>query len=161
MAARWRSRSCARPQGLTDADRAAQQSRALREARSAARIEHPGAVTLYEIVPATARDEAVYLIMELVDGPTVQEMIARDGALPAPRVAAYGLQLLDVLAAAHALGIVHRDVKPGNIMITGDGRVKLADFGIAHMEGDGPAEPPAGSWEPRRTWRRNCSIPAR
>jgi tRNA A-37 threonylcarbamoyl transferase component Bud32 len=126
-----------RPLGLTtEADRRVQQARALREARSAARIEHPGAVRLYEVVPATEQDEAVYLIMELVEGRTLEELIARDGALPAPRVAGYGLQLLDVLEAAHALGIVHRDVKPGNIMITADGRVKLADFGIAHTDGE-------------------------
>jgi hypothetical protein len=125
-----------RPLGLTEADRQAQQARALREARSAARIEHPSAVRLYEVVPATEQDEAVYLIMELVEGPTLHQLIARDGPLPAPRVAGYGLQLLDVLEAAHTLGIVHRDVKPGNIIIAHGNRATLADFGIAHTVGD-------------------------
>jgi len=124
------------PQGLTDADRRVRQSRALREARSAARIEHPGAVRLYEVIPAAAHDDAVYLIMELVEGPTLEEVIARHGPLPAARVAGYGLQLLDALEAAHALGIVHRDVKPGNIIIARGDRAMLADFGIAHIAGD-------------------------
>jgi tRNA A-37 threonylcarbamoyl transferase component Bud32 len=124
------------PGGLTDADVRVQQSRALREARNAARIEHSGAVRLYEVIPATAHDEAVYLIMELVEGRTLGEAIADGGPLPAPRVAGYGLQLLDALEAAHALGIVHRDVKPGNIIIAGGDRAMLADFGIAHNVGD-------------------------
>ena len=58
-------------------------------------------------------DGAVYLIMELIHGPTLAELVQRDGALSAPRAAGIGLQLLDVLEAAHALGVVHRDVKPG------------------------------------------------
>jgi serine/threonine protein kinase/DNA-binding beta-propeller fold protein YncE len=124
------------PDGLARADRAVHNRRALQEARSAARIDHPNAVTLYDVLPASAADDAVYLIMELIRGPTLARLIERDGALPARRVARYGLQLLDVLAAAHALGIVHRDVKPGNIMITAAGRLKLADFGIAHTMGD-------------------------
>ena len=122
-------------QGLAGADLEAQRQRALREARSAARIHHPNAVTLYEVIPAGADDEAVYLIMEFVEGPTLGELIAGEGPLPATRVAHYGLQLLDVLEAAHALGIVHRDVKPGNILIAAGDRVKLADFGIAHITG--------------------------
>src|SRR6202167_3090464 len=74
--------------------------------------------------------------MEFIEGPTLADLITREGALPAPRVARFGLQLLDVLAAAHALGIVHRDVKPGNIMIAPGDQVKLADFGIAFIDGD-------------------------
>jgi serine/threonine protein kinase len=124
------------PQGLSDADREVYATRALQEARSAARIHHPNAVTLHDVLPATAGDDAVYLIMELIEGPTLAQLIAQDGALPAPRVARYGLQLLNVLEAAHTLGIVHRDVKPGNIMITADDQVKLADFGFAHTMGD-------------------------
>jgi eukaryotic-like serine/threonine-protein kinase len=122
-------------QGLPGADLAAQRQRALREARSAARIQHANAVTLYEVIPAGAGDEAVYLIMEFVEGPTLGELIVGEGPLPASRVAHYGLQLLDVLEAAHALGIVHRDVKPGNILIATGDQVKLADFGIAHIAG--------------------------
>jgi serine/threonine protein kinase len=124
------------PNGLPRARREVHNRRALQEARSAARIDHPNAVTLYDVLPASAADDAVYLIMELIQGPTLARLIEREGALPAQRVARYGLQLLDVLAAAHALGIVHRDVKPGNIMITAAGRLKLTDFGIAHTMGD-------------------------
>jgi WD40 repeat protein len=124
------------PQELAGANLQSQQVRALREARSAAGIKHPNAVTLYEVLPATPEDMAVYLIMELVEGHTLDEMIAREGPLPAARVAGYGLQLLDVLEAAHALGIVHRDVKPGNIMLDHNGQVKLTDFGIAHIVGE-------------------------
>jgi len=124
------------PHELAGANLQSQQVRALREARSAAGIKHPNAVTLYEVLPATPEDQAVYLIMELVEGHTLDEMIAREGPLPAARVAGYGLQLLDVLEAAHALGIVHRDVKPGNIMIDHNGQVKLTDFGIAHIVGE-------------------------
>jgi serine/threonine protein kinase len=121
------------PGELAGADLPTQQDRAIREARNAARIKHPNAVTLFD---ATAEDGTVYLIMEFVEGVTLSELINRNGALPAPQVVGYGLQLLDVLAAAHALGIVHRDVKPGNIMITPRGQVKLSDFGLAHAVGD-------------------------
>jgi serine/threonine protein kinase len=123
------------PQGLP-AEREVFARRALSEANSAARIHHPGAVTLFDAIPATASDDAVYLIMELIEGPTVAQLIQAQGRLPDATVAGYGLQLLDVLEAAHALGITHRDVKPANIMITAGGQVKLTDFGIAHIAGD-------------------------
>lgn len=123
------------PQGLAGSEQEISSRRALAEARSAARIHHPGAVTLYDVLPASAGDDAVYLIMELVDGPTLAQLIQR-GPLPAPDVAAFGLQLLSVLQAAHALGIVHRDIKPANIIIAPGGPAKLTDFGIAHTMGD-------------------------
>jgi len=124
------------PQGLPAAERAVFARRAVQEARSAGRIRHPGAVTLFDVIPATADDSAVYLIMEYIEGATLGQHIQYQGRLPDPVVAGYGIQLLDVLAAAHALGVVHRDVKPANIMITADGQVKLTDFGIAHVVGD-------------------------
>jgi hypothetical protein len=124
------------PSGLTGASVARLQQRGLREARNAACIRHPNAVALYKVIPPNADDDAVYLILEFVDGPTLAGLIVRHGPMPAPRVRAIGLQLLDVLQAAHALGIVHRDVKPGNILITPDGQAKLTDFGIAHAAGD-------------------------
>ena len=123
------------PQGLP-AERGVFARRALSEANSAARIHHPGAVTLFDVIPATAADDAVYLIMEYVEGPTLAQLIRSQGPLPDAVAAGYGLQLLDVLAAAHALGVVHRDVKPANIIITPAGQVKLTDFGIAHVLGD-------------------------
>ena len=126
-----------RPPGqLSGAELDAFRRRALREATSAARIHHPNAVTLYDVIPATADDAAVYLIMELIEGPTLAQLIQSQGRLPDAVAAGYGLQLLDVLDAAHALGIIHRDVKPANVMITPGGQVKLADFGIAHIAGD-------------------------
>jgi tRNA A-37 threonylcarbamoyl transferase component Bud32 len=123
------------PSGVSDAEQDVFRRRALAEARSAARLGHPNAVTLYDVIPASPADDAVYLIMEFVDGATLGQVVERDGPLAEPRAAGIALQMLSILDAAHALGIVHRDIKPANIMITADGQVKLADFGIAHMEG--------------------------
>src|SRR5215467_3377917 len=123
------------PDGVTEAEREVFRKRALQEARSAAPLAHPNAVTLYDVIPATAADDAVYLIMEYIDGATLAQVIDRDGPLGEPRTAGIAVQLLSILEAAHALGIVHRDIKPANIMITADGRVKLTDFGIAHVVG--------------------------
>src|SRR5579872_265511 len=124
------------PPGLAGTERDSYRRRALAEARSAARIDHPGAVTLYDVLPASDGDDAVYLIMELVAGPTLAQLIGQQGRLPEATVAAFGVQLADVLAAAHALGVVHRDIKPANILIAAGGQVKLTDFGIAHTIGD-------------------------
>ena len=124
------------PQGLAAEERETFSQRALQEARSAARIRHPGAVTLYDVLPASAADDALYLIMELVEGPTLGQLMQRDGPLPASAVITYGLQLLSVLEAAHGLGIVHRDIKPANILIGRGGQAKLTDFGIAHTVRD-------------------------
>ncbi len=123
------------PAGLAEAEREVFGVRALREARSAAGIRHPNAVVLYDVLPATAADDAVYLIMEYVDGPTLAELVGRDGGLPDALVALLGVQVLDVLEAAHGLGIVHRDIKPGNLIIAAGDQVKLTDFGIAHTLG--------------------------
>ena len=123
------------PAGVSDAEQDIFRRRALAEARSAARLTHPNAVTLYDVIPASPADDAVYLIMEYVDGATLAQVIEREGPLSEPRAAGIALQMLSILDAAHALGIVHRDIKPANIMITAAGQVKLADFGIAHMVG--------------------------
>jgi serine/threonine protein kinase len=124
------------PPGMPDAEREVFGRRGLQEARSAARVHHPGAVQLHDVLPVSPGDDAIYLIMELVDGPTLAEMIQRNGRLPDAVVAGYGLQLLSVLEAAHALGVVHRDVKPSNIIIAAGDQAKLTDFGIAHTAGD-------------------------
>src|SRR6185437_3928150 len=84
------------PHGLTSEELDIYRRRALQEARSAARIHHPNAVTLYEAIPAGEQDDAMYLIMEFVDGLTLGQLVARQGPLPSARVAALGLQLLDV-----------------------------------------------------------------
>jgi tRNA A-37 threonylcarbamoyl transferase component Bud32 len=123
------------PAGVSDDERDLYRKRALTEARSAARLAHPNAVTLHDIVPAGVADDAVYLIMEYVEGATLAQVIQREGPLSEPRAAAIALPLLSILEAAHALGIVHRDIKPANIMIGVGGQVKLADFGIAHVVG--------------------------
>ena len=123
------------PAGVSPEEQDVFRRRALSEARSAARLAHPNAVTLHDIIPASPADDAVYLIMEYVAGATLAQLVAEQGPLSEPRAAEIALQLLSVLDAAHALGIVHRDIKPANIMITPAGQVKLTDFGIAHMVG--------------------------
>jgi serine/threonine protein kinase len=123
------------PAGASPEEQDVFRRRALSEARSAARLTHPNAVTLYDVIPASPADDAVYLIMEYVAGATLAQLVAEHGPLSEPRATEIALQLLSVLDAAHALGIVHRDIKPANIMITPAGQVKLTDFGIAHMVG--------------------------
>jgi tRNA A-37 threonylcarbamoyl transferase component Bud32 len=123
------------PAGVSEAEQDVFRRRALAEARSAARLTHPNAVTLYDVIPASPADDALYLIMEYVDGDTLGQVVERAGPLSEPRAAGIALQMLSILDAAHALGIVHRDIKPANIMITAAGQVKLADFGIAHVVG--------------------------
>ena len=121
------------PDGTGEDERDVFRKRALQEARSAARLAHQNAVTLHDIVPATVADDAVYLIMEYVDGATLAQVVQREGPLSEARVSSIALQLLSILEASHALGIVHRDIKPSNIMVTAAGQVKLTDFGIAHV----------------------------
>ena len=100
------------PDGSGEDERDVFRKRALQEARSAARLAHQNAVTLHDIVPATAADDAVYLIMEYVDGATLAQVVQREGPLSEARVSSIALQLLSILEASHALGIVHRDIKP-------------------------------------------------
>jgi serine/threonine protein kinase len=107
--------------------------RALREARAAARLNHPGVVTLHDVVQADGR---LFLVMELVRAPTLGGLVDRSGPLTPAAAARAGLELVDALEAAHAAGIVHHDVKPANVMVAPDGRVKLADFGIASLQED-------------------------
>jgi len=121
------------PSSLSDDERESLRARALREARAAAGLTHPGVVTVYD---AIEQDDHVYIVMELVDAPTLQDIVDRDGPVAPERAAEIGLELLDVLEAAHAAGIVHRDIKPANVMVPDDGRVKLADFGIAAVTDD-------------------------
>lgn len=93
----------------------------LREARLAARLEHSGAVTVFD---AVRDDGQVFIvIMELVVAETLQERVTANGPCTPQETADLGLRLLDVLTAAHQLGIVHRDVKPGNVMVSGNGNV--------------------------------------
>jgi serine/threonine protein kinase len=120
------------PASLPDEERVSQKARILREARSAARLSHPNAVTMFDVIEEEGHS---YIVMELVDAETLSEVIERRGPLPPDEVARIGLGILGALEAAHAGGIVHRDVKPSNVMVA-DGIVKLADFGIATIKGD-------------------------
>ena len=108
-------------------------ARALREARSSAALNHPNVVSVYD---AVAEDDHVWLVMEYVRGRTLAQILRDEGALAPARVAWIGAQVADGLAAAHARGTVHRDVKPGNILVTDDDRARISDFGIARTAGD-------------------------
>ena len=99
-----------------------------REASVTASLHHPGVPAVYD---AGGYEGGLYLVMELVDGCTAGDLIAEHGALPVPWVAAIGAQVAAVLAAAHEHGIVHRDIKPQNVMLTWDGTAKVLDFGVA------------------------------
>ncbi len=102
--------------------------RFVREARAAARLSHPNVVAVFD---QGEDDGVVYLAMELVPGHTLRDTIAREGPLPAARALALLEPVLSALASAHRAGLVHRDVKPENVLISTDGRVKVADFGLA------------------------------
>lgn len=110
-----------------EADRSAR-ARFLREARTAARFQHSDAVTVHD---AGEHDGRPYIVMELVRGVTLADRLARSGPVPVTEAVEVTARLLGVLAAAHARGLVHRDVKPTNVLLPDDGGVKLADFGIA------------------------------
>ncbi|MDQ1653623.1 MAG: eukaryotic-like serine/threonine-protein kinase [Cryptosporangiaceae bacterium] len=107
--------------------------RTLKEARVAARLSHPNVVKVYDVVRAGGRP---WIVMELIRARSLTELIEENGPLPPQQVAKIGLQVLAALGAAHAAGINHRDVKPGNVLCGDDGRVVLTDFGIASLDGD-------------------------
>ncbi|MGW0698636.1 protein kinase domain-containing protein [Streptomyces sp. NPDC002867] len=108
-------------------------TRTLREAKAIARIRNNSAVTVYDVVD---EDDRPWIVMELVEGKSLAEVVREDGVLTPRRAAEVGLAILDVLRSAHREGILHRDVKPSNVLIGKDGRVVLTDFGIAQVEGD-------------------------
>jgi len=102
--------------------------RFLREARLAARLTHPNIVTVYD---AGEHDGALYIVMEYVEGETLAELLRRRGRLPPDEVVALGRQAAAGLQHAHDHGLVHRDVKPQNLLVRSDGTLKISDFGIA------------------------------
>ncbi|MGK5632111.1 serine/threonine-protein kinase, partial [Streptomyces sp. URMC 123] len=104
-----------------------------REGWAAARISHPNVVTVHDVA---AEDGRPWIVMELVRGLTFAEVLEAEGPVPPERAAAVGLEVLAALRAAHGAGVLHRDVKPGNVLIANDGRVVLSDFGIAVVEGN-------------------------
>ncbi|GAA4032291.1 hypothetical protein GCM10022247_66640 [Allokutzneria multivorans] len=121
------------PAWVSDEERRSLADRTMREARAAARISHPNVVTVYDVVDEDGRP---WIVMELVKAPSLAQVVERDGALAPSRVAAIALQVFAALSAAHEHGILHRDVKPGNVLVHDTGRTVLTDFGIATVQGD-------------------------
>src|SRR5436305_3135635 len=154
------------PPTIDDDERETLRQRTMREARTAARLDHPCAVRVFDVCED---DEQPFIVMERLAGRTLSDLIKKEGPIAPAWAAEIGLCLLDALEAAHAAGIVHRDVKPGNVIVGDDGRVTLTDFGIASTAGDpsitstglllgspayiaperargGPPEPPSDLW---------------
>ena len=119
--------------GMAPGDGGPDLDRAEREARLAARLNHPHVVHVFDLV---TEDEGRWLVMEYVEGSTLAAIVRKEGALSAARASALVVQAADALAAAHEAGIVHRDVKPSNILVSDHDEVKLSDFGIAKAEAD-------------------------
>ncbi|WP_187280578.1 serine/threonine-protein kinase [Microbispora sp. CSR-4] len=116
------------PPDLDERQRADFLGRAIEEARAAGRLTHPSIVTVHDVVGHAGQP---WIVMDLVPGRSLDKIIREDGPLASERVAEIGLAVLDALEAAHARGILHRDVKPANVLIGPDGRALLTDFGIA------------------------------
>ena len=116
--------------GASDRTRA----RAIREARAAARLRHPYAIVVHDVFE---QDSTPYLVMEYLPSRTLTDVLVHRGALAPDYVAELGGQLASALAAAHAEGILHRNISPNNVLITADGTARIADFGVAHTRGRG------------------------
>ena len=126
--------------GLSDDAADESRARAMREARIAARLQHPHAINVFDVALGPdvegGADSQPWLVMEYLPSRSLGEVLAEVGSLPPLRVARIGLQIADALAAAHRKGIVHRDVKPGNVLLGDNGTVKITDFGIARASWD-------------------------
>ncbi|MEU7136178.1 protein kinase [Streptomyces sp. NPDC046261] len=120
------------PAGLPEPDVRHLYARLEREGRAAARISHHNVVTVHDVVEEEGRP---WIVMELVRGLSLADLLLADGPLAPARAAYIGAEVLAALRGAHAVGVLHRDVKPGNVLIANDGRVVLSDFGIAVIEG--------------------------
>ncbi|WP_433125634.1 protein kinase domain-containing protein [Micromonospora sp. CA-240977] len=120
------------PTWLADHERAELRSRTLREARAAARLNHPAVVRLYDVIPV---DGNPWIVMEYVPSRTLQDLVDAEGPLEPSHAARIGLAILDALRAAHTAGVLHRDIKPQNVLVAHDGRVMLTDFGLATFDG--------------------------
>lgn len=119
------------PRHVADGDSDSDLSRTLREARAAATLDHPGIVTVYDVVDHDGRP---WIIMKLIDGPSLADHLRDEGPLPVHTAAEIGIRVIEALDAAHQNGVLHRDVKPSNIMLD-RGQVVLTDFGIATIDG--------------------------
>ncbi|MFF9316367.1 protein kinase [Streptomyces sp. NPDC014735] len=120
-------------QYVAEADRIVLHARTQKEARAAARITHPGVVTVHDVIEY---DNRPWIVMQYVDGASLADAAKKTGEIEPREAARIGLHVLGALRAAHAAGVLHRDVKPGNVLLAADGRVLLTDFGIAAIEGD-------------------------
>ncbi|MBT2402410.1 MULTISPECIES: serine/threonine-protein kinase [unclassified Streptomyces] len=118
---------------VAQADRDVLHARTQKEARAAARIQHPAVVTVHDVLE---HDDRPWIVMEYIDGPSLADAAKAAGRIEPREAARIGLHVLGALRAAHAVGVLHRDVKPGNVLLAKDGRVLLTDFGIAAIEGD-------------------------
>ncbi|MGW4065418.1 protein kinase domain-containing protein [Amycolatopsis sp. NPDC004747] len=119
--------------GVSETERDNMRQRAMREAKNAARFQHPNAIVVFDIAEHNGDP---CLVMEYLNGPSLSTILAQEGSLPLGRVARIGEQVASALVAAHRAGIVHRDVKPGNILIDETGTAKITDFGISRAAGD-------------------------
>ncbi|MBH1934456.1 protein kinase [Streptomyces sp. AV19] len=122
------------PQHVREADVRVLYARLVQEARAAARIAHPCVITVHDVVEQEGRP---WIVMELVRGRSLADVLDREGTLDPREAARVGAAVLGALRAAHAAGVLHRDVKPGNVLLEDEGRVVLTDFGIALVEGTG------------------------
>ena len=119
--------------GLDPAEAEVWSHRAMREARITARLHHPHAVPVFDVVE---HDGQPCLVMQYFPSRSLAELLSERGRMPVPEVAQIGAEVASALAAAHRAGIVHRDVKPANVLIAADGTARITDFGIAHAIGD-------------------------
>ncbi|MGW5044184.1 serine/threonine-protein kinase [Streptomyces griseoluteus] len=120
------------PAGLPAGDVERMYARLEREAWAAARVAHPNVVTVYDVAMEGGRP---WIVMELVRGSSLADVLETTGPLSVTESARVGAEVLDALRAAHEVGVLHRDVKPANVLLSDDGRVVLTDFGIASVEG--------------------------
>ncbi|MGW1446850.1 serine/threonine-protein kinase [Micromonospora sp. NPDC002411] len=121
------------PPGLTDEERREMRERSLREARAIARLNHANVVRIFDVLRT---DGDPWIVMEYVASKSLQDTLAEDGPVSVARTVEIGLGVLGALSAAHKAGVMHRDVKPGNVLLGEDGRVVLTDFGLATIPGD-------------------------
>jgi serine/threonine protein kinase len=142
------------PQEAVRSPRAVERFR--REVKAAAKLSHPNIVTAYD---AGAHEGIHYLVMEYVDGQDLGRVLVEGGPLPVDRAVDYILQAAQGLEYAHTEGIVHRDIKPGNLLLDKKGTVKILDMGLARIDQpSGPVEAPygdrlTGTWQVSRAWR--------
>src|SRR3954463_13470973 len=127
------------PDWMNDDEKARLRDRTPGEPRSAARLNHPHVVRIYDVVHA---DGLPWIVMEYVPSRSLYQVIAEDGPFPPEAAARIGLDVLSALTAAHRAGVLHRDVKPHNVLIGTDGRVVLTDFGLATFVDDGSVTGP-------------------